>query len=611
MTEHYHDDAYDGLDSGGYDDTSMDHSFGDEPGNDQLWETGSIGGDLDQIDFSDDVPPGSDFQPSDPAANLDGDISGPALDDPAASLDGDISGPALDDSSVYNPADSEAQGDLNPDGSPVEPPEWATNPSHTDPWIQDQVDDAAAHGLNPDGTPLDVVEPGTDDPYGDPYDNTDPGAQQDLQDQTDAQAAGHDPNDPNVGLDPSDPSYDHYYAENGHVYDGPTDVSDDPYAEPVPHDGHAPHDGPAPHNGYEGYDPEQMPTEYPYEDPFATDGYDPGYDPYGDPNYNPYEQGPYGGDFDVYDGCFGDASYDAYSIYIDVDVTIDGDVYSGDPADISYDGSADADTYAPVDDSPDTHEAAPVVAPEPHEAPAPAHDTHEAPAPTHDTHDSHLPVEPHYDGHDPAADAPYNSFEISHYSPEWALADFDGSGDPAHAAQFFHGVEDPAHAPLAVEGGIVEAMTGEPYNEQAFLQQAQAGGLWDQAQGGMLNTDVGGLLEMHGIETTTVYDANVDTIINALDHGDQVIAVVDTNETGDALHDAVTGQPIEQNPPLMNTVWVTGVDVQPDGSAYVIVNDPSWPEGQTQAIALEDFTNAWADSGNQTVIAHAPAAAGS
>lgn len=473
----------------------------------------------------------------------------------------------------------DASADVSADATAVDPldvPPAPELPDYTDPltdpvtgapadsWVQDQADAAA----DPYAVPTDVA----DDPYAVPTDVSD-----------DPYAV--DPNDPNVGLDPSDPSYDHYYAENGHTYDGPSDVSGD-----VPAD----------------YDPDAYtPTEYPYQDPFEQPGYDPTYDPYTDPDYNPYaDGGPYAGDYDVvYDPCWGDVAYDPYNgVFVQVDVTVEGDVY------VVGDQSADVyvtnegDTYIDnsstyVDNSSTYVDNSTTYVDQSHTTVDQSHTTVVADDNTY------------YGGYEPDSVVPYESYgpmEIAHYTPDWTAADFDGVGDPLGDAAYYHGVQDLANSPLATEGQIIEKLTGQPFNEAALAAEAQNAGFFDPVYG-MDSDSVGGLLELHGIETETVYDADMDTLLDALESGDPVMAVVDTNETGLPLHDVVTGAPVEQNPPALSSVWVTGVDVQPDGSVYVLVNDPSWPEGQAMPVEISDFANAWADSGNQAVIAHQPA----
>ncbi|UGQ09834.1 hypothetical protein LO772_23405 [Yinghuangia sp. ASG 101] len=444
-----------------------------------------------------------------------------------------------------------------------------------DPWVQDQADAAAA---DPYAVPTDTA----DDPYAVPSDVADD------------PYAPVDPNDPNAGLDPSDPSYDHYYAENGHPYEGPSDVSADGSVDPleVPQGG----DVPVPAD----YDPDAYtPSEYPYEDPFAQPGHDPSYDPYTDPGYNPYaDGGPYGGDYDVvYDPCWGDVAYDPYNgVFVQVDVTVEGDVY------VVGDQSADVyvvnegDTY--VDNSSTSVDNSSTYV----DNSTSAHDHAQPTAATEDNSTYH-------GGYDADSVVPYPSYgpmDVAHYTPDWAPADFDGVGDPLGDAAYYHGVQDLTNSPLATEGQIIEKLTGQPFNEAALAAEAQNAGFFDPVYG-MDGDSVGSLLELHGIETETVYDADMDTLLNALESGDPVMAVVDTNETGLPLHDVVTGTPVEQNPPALSSVWVTGVDVQPDGSVYVLVNDPSWPEGQTMPVEISDFANAWADGGNQAVIAHQPA----
>lgn len=572
MTENYGEDLYEAP--ADLEDTSYDTTLAEDgAGSDLLWETESADGQtLDAVTDETGTDPLTDVAPA------------PELPDYTDPLEVPQGGDVPVPEGYVDPLEVPQGGDV-----PV-PDDYVDPSTPVDPT--DGSDPYADAGTE---TPVEDPYAGTEDPYGDtgtatedPYGDT--GAEDPYAE------GGVDPNDPNVGLDPSDPSYDHYYAEHGHPYEGPSDVADVPVeddnseapSDPLPTD--IPSD-------YSDYDPDAyVPTEYPYESPYEYPGYDEGYDPYAEPGYDPYAEGaPYGGDYDVvYDPCWGDYGYDPYNdIFVEVNVTVEGDVY------VEGDQSADVyvvnegDTY--VDNSTTYVDNSTTVE---------DHSTNIDYTETTVVQEEVV----YYEGYDADVVPPYESYgpmEIAHYTPDWSVSDFDGVGEPLADAAYFHEVENPVNAPLATEGAIIEKLTGEPYNEAALVQQAENAGFFDPELG-MTNTDVGSLLELHGIETETVYDADVNTLIDALETGDPVMAVVDLNETGIPMRDVVTGEPIEQNPSVMGSVWVTGMDVQPDGSVYVIVNDPTWPEGQTQAIALEDFTNAWYDGGNQAVIAHQP-----
>jgi hypothetical protein len=187
--------------------------------------------------------------------------------------------------------------------------------------------------------------------------------------------------------------------------------------------------------------------------------------------------------------------------------------------------------------------------------------------------------------------------------PDWQPSDFDGVGDPLGDAQNWHYQQGQSSCAVVAQGSVLSDLTGQPFNEDTLVQQAVQAGIFDPASGTMPD-DVGKLLELNGVQTDIVPNATVDTLIDSLQAGDKVMVGLDANEIWEPQYDATTGQPIEQEPYAGHRVWVTGIDTQPDGSVYVILNDSGTPDGRMEPVELNAFLNAWSDSGNHTVVAH-------
>ncbi|MYW05948.1 hypothetical protein [Streptomyces sp. SID3343] len=192
---------------------------------------------------------------------------------------------------------------------------------------------------------------------------------------------------------------------------------------------------------------------------------------------------------------------------------------------------------------------------------------------------------------------------MAYTPPNWTPDQFDGAGDPVGDAQYWQQQTSPTSCAVVTQGMILEKLTGMPLDENALMTQAEQAGIYDPQTGTQLE-DIGKLLEMNGVDADQVQNADMFQLLDSLERGDQVIVGLDANEIWQPMHDTVTDAPLEQNPPAGHAVWVTGIDTQPDGSVYVLLNDPGAPFGSVEPIPLQDFVNAWQDFGSDMTVAH-------
>lgn len=143
---------------------------------------------------------------------------------------------------------------------------------------------------------------------------------------------------------------------------------------------------------------------------------------------------------------------------------------------------------------------------------------------------------------------------------------------------------------VQAQRGIIEQFTGEPISESQLVYEATANGwLTDK---GMSPDDVGNLLELHGIPCHSNTDASVHDLLGELAHGRKVIVGVDSGELWN-------GEPIEDffHQSADHAIWVTGVDFTDPNNPQVIMNDSGDPDGAGKQYALNEFMDAWEDSG--------------
>lgn len=144
---------------------------------------------------------------------------------------------------------------------------------------------------------------------------------------------------------------------------------------------------------------------------------------------------------------------------------------------------------------------------------------------------------------------------------------------------------------IQAQRGIIEAFTGNPISEAELVYDAYANG-WISKQG-MMPEDVGKLLELNGIECHVANNANTESLIWELAQGHKVIVGVDS---GELLN---VDSPLEDfyEQAADHAIWVTGVNMTDPNNPKVIINDSGTEDGAGREYELNDFVDAWADSG--------------
>lgn len=181
-------------------------------------------------------------------------------------------------------------------------------------------------------------------------------------------------------------------------------------------------------------------------------------------------------------------------------------------------------------------------------------------------------------------------------------------GDPASAVQYWHVQEGAKSCAVVAQESILDEFTGVDHTEAELTEVAtQVTGF--TPEGGTPPNDTGKLLEHYGIPTELDHDATFEQLQAALAQGDGVIVGVDSSEIwnpgfnpDDALEDyyGIPGQGAD------HAVRVIGIDYSDPANPQVLLNDSGTPDGQGSAVPLDEFLDAWADSGNLLVTAHRP-----
>lgn len=112
--------------------------------------------------------------------------------------------------------------------------------------------------------------------------------------------------------------------------------------------------------------------------------------------------------------------------------------------------------------------------------------------------------------------------------------------------------------------------------------------------GGTSPADVGQLLEHYGVPTHTSVAGGVDGLIDELSRGHKVVIGVDAGELWHQdlpFEDWLIGERAD------HAVVLTGLDMSDPQHPTVFINDPGVPDGAGKAYPLDQFLEAWADSG--------------
>ncbi|MGW6695074.1 C39 family peptidase [Rhodococcus sp. NPDC054953] len=170
-------------------------------------------------------------------------------------------------------------------------------------------------------------------------------------------------------------------------------------------------------------------------------------------------------------------------------------------------------------------------------------------------------------------------------------------GNPvAWTLNWFYQQVDGYCGPSAV-AQIVSQYTGATITDpQQLVDRATELGLMGDPGDGMSLPNIEALLEDQGVPAT-ITDSSLDDLRARLDGGYGVIAMVDSGEIWQP--DQESGEDDTADHVLV----VAGID---DTRGVVILSDPGVPSGNQLEVPIEQFEQAWADSGHQMLVTDAP-----
>ncbi len=167
------------------------------------------------------------------------------------------------------------------------------------------------------------------------------------------------------------------------------------------------------------------------------------------------------------------------------------------------------------------------------------------------------------------------------WSVNWFFQQVDGYCGPSSAAQV-----------IAQYTGVVIDDPQQLVDRALELGLMQDG---DPAQGMTLpNLEI--LLEDQGVPCT-VQDGSIDDLKTTLEDGYGVIAMVDSGEIWNPDQEAGEDETAD------HFLVVAGID---ETRGVVILSDPGAPDGNQLEVPIDQFEDAWADSGHKLLVADTP-----
>jgi hypothetical protein len=134
--------------------------------------------------------------------------------------------------------------------------------------------------------------------------------------------------------------------------------------------------------------------------------------------------------------------------------------------------------------------------------------------------------------------------------------------------------------------------------KQFGIEVSEAQLVYEATSGGFLTSegsameDCGRLLESHGVATHQSF--GVEGLIRELSQGHKVIVGVDSGElwgTDSSIEDYFNGGQAD------HALVVNGLDLSDPNNPQAVLNDPGHPNGAGVRVPLDQFLDAWSDSG--------------
>lgn len=177
-------------------------------------------------------------------------------------------------------------------------------------------------------------------------------------------------------------------------------------------------------------------------------------------------------------------------------------------------------------------------------------------------------------------------------------------GDPAEQMDDWVFQNEIDNCAVAAETSLINQFVDTPLSLDEANYISYSNGWWQPGDGTQMD-EIGNLMDLRGIPNHTVTDASVEQLVAELQNGNGVIVGVNSHELWDEgiLNDLkqffyeAFGLDNPDFNPANHAVVVTGIDLSDPNHPMAILNDSGTPNGAAARYPLDQFVDAWDNSG--------------
>jgi hypothetical protein len=146
---------------------------------------------------------------------------------------------------------------------------------------------------------------------------------------------------------------------------------------------------------------------------------------------------------------------------------------------------------------------------------------------------------------------------------------------------------------------ILSEVTGHHFSDESVVMSAidDLGISW--SSDGLTMDDGVSLLEHFGVDAEAETGLTVSDLQTYLDEGRSIVLGVDANNIWYGEDDPVDNPADTANHALL----ITGIDTE---RGFVVLSDPGNPDGNEDVVPMQDFLEAWSDSGYSAIVTTEP-----
>jgi hypothetical protein len=177
-------------------------------------------------------------------------------------------------------------------------------------------------------------------------------------------------------------------------------------------------------------------------------------------------------------------------------------------------------------------------------------------------------------------------------------------GDPAAQMDDWIYQDQIDNCAVAAETSLINQFIGGGLTlDDASYISASNG--WYEPGGGTMPGEIGNLMDLNGVPNHSVINASVEQLVTELQNGNGIIVGVNSSELWDEgiwndikqfFNDAFGLDTADFNP-ADHAVVVTGIDLSDPENPMAILNDSGTPNGAAVRYPLDQFVDAWDNSG--------------